>query len=54
MLQVMIQVIKSRNKKLTLKSNAPFRLCITEINNTFIDNTEDLDIVMPMCNLLEH
>ena len=27
--------------------------CITIINNTFIDNAEDLDIVMPMCNLVE-
>ena len=43
-----------RNKKLTFKNNTPFRSCITKINNTFIDNAEDLDIVMPMCNLLEH
>ena len=28
--------------------------CILKINNTFIDNTEDLDIVMPMYNLLEN
>ena len=27
--------------------------CITLINNTFIDNAEDLDIVMPMYNLVE-
>ena len=25
-----------------------------KINNTFGDNAEDLDIVMPMYNLLEH
>ena len=24
------------------------------MNNTFVDNAEDLDIVMPMCNLLEY
>ena len=42
-----------RNKKLTFKNNAPFRSCISKINNTFIDNAEDLDIVMPMYNLLE-
>ena len=42
------------NKKLTLKNNAPFRSCISKINNTFIDNVEDLDTVMPMYNLLEY
>ena len=43
-----------RNKKLTFKNNAPFRSCITKINNTLIDNAEDLHIAMPMCNLLEY
>ena len=37
---------KTRNKKLILKNNPPFRLCISKINNTFIDNAEDLNIVM--------
>ena len=41
-------------KKLTFKNNAPFRSCISKINNTFIDNAEDLDIIMAMYNLLEH
>ena len=39
-----------RNKKLIFKNNTPFRSCITKINNTFVDNAEDLDIVMPMYN----
>ena len=43
-----------RNKKLTFKNNAPFRLPISKINNTFIDNVEDLDIVMPIYNSLEY
>ena len=34
-----------RNKKLTFKNNAPFVSCITKINNTFVDNPEDHDIV---------
>ena len=25
-----------------------------KINNAFVDNAEDLDIIMPMCNLLEY
>ena len=45
---------KTRNKKLVFKNNAPFSSCISKINNTFTDNAEDLDIVMPMYNLLEY
>ena len=42
------------DKKVGLKNNAPFTYCIWKINNTLIDNAEDLDIVMPMHNLLEY
>ena len=42
-----------RNKKLTCKNNAPFRSCISKIKNTFINNAEDLGIVMQIYNLLE-
>ena len=35
-----------RNKKLTFKNNFPFKSCISKINKTFLDNAEDLDIVM--------
>ena len=41
-------------KKLAFKNNSPFTSCISKINNTLIDNAEDLDIVMPMYNLLEY
>ena len=40
------------DKKLALKNNAPFLSCISKINDTLIDKAEDLDIVMPMYNLL--
>ena len=43
-----------RNKKLIFKNNNPCRSCISKINNTFIDNAKDLDIVMPIHNLLEY
>ena len=36
------------DKKLAFKNNAPFISCISKINNTLIDNAENLDIVMPM------
>ena len=42
------------NKKLALKNNAPFINCILKINGIKIDNAEDLDVVMPMYNLLEY
>ena len=42
------------DKKLGFENNAPFISCISKINNTLIDNAEDLDIVMPMYNLLEY
>ena len=45
---------KKRNKKPTLSNNVPFWSCMSEINNTSIDNAEDLDIVMPMHNLLQY
>ena len=45
---------KKRNKKLAFKNNSRFRSWISNIFNTFIDNEEDLDIVMPMYNVLEY
>ena len=35
-------------KKLVFTNNAPFIDCISKINDTKIDNAEDLDVVMPM------
>ena len=43
-----------RNKAVAFKHNAPFINCISKINGSKIDNLEDLDIVMPMYNLLEY
>ena len=43
-----------RKKKLTFKNNASFRLCISKLNNTLVENAEDLDIVMPIYDLLEY
>ena len=37
-----------------LKNNAPFVSCITRINGKLIEDADDLDIVMPMYNLLEY
>ena len=43
-----------RNKGVIFKNCAPFINCISEINNTQIDNAKDIDIVMPMYNLIEY
>ena len=42
------------NKPFVFKNNAPFINCISKINGALIDNPEDLDVVMPMYNLIEH
>ena len=42
------------NKKVIFKNCAPFTNFISEINNTQIDNAKDIDIVMPMYNLIEY
>ena len=41
-------------KKLFFKNNVPFINCISKFNGVQIDNSEDLDFVMPMYNLLEY
>ena len=53
-----ITILRGNNdaydKKLAFKNNASFISCISKINNILIDNAEDLDIVMPMYNLIEY
>ena len=55
---ITVEGAKDRDKysrNLFLKKNAPFISCISKINNTFINNAEDLDIVMPiMYNFFEY
>ena len=47
-------IIDIRNRFLAFKNNAPFTNWISKINNLLIDNAEDLDVVMPMYNLLQY
>ena len=42
------------NKKVIFKNCAPFTICVSEINNTQVDNAKDIDIVMPMYKLIEY
>ena len=43
-----------KNRPLAFKNNAPCISCISKINGVLIENAEDLDIVMPMYNLLKY
>ena len=43
-----------RNRFLAFKNNIPFTNCISKINTVLIENTEDLDVVIPMYSLLEY
>ena len=42
------------NTRLALKNCAPFSKCNLEINDEHVDTAENLDIVMPMYNLIEY
>ena len=42
------------DKRVSFKNNAPFTSCIAKINGELIENAKDLDIVMPMYNLLKY
>ena len=46
--------VDESNKGVIFKNCAPFINCKSEINNTEIDNAKDIDIVMPMYNLIEY
>ena len=46
--------LDERNKGVIFKNCAPFTKCISRINNKDIDNAQDIDIVMPMYNLIEY
>ena len=43
-----------RDKGVTFRNCAPFTKSISRINNTDIDNAQDINIVMPMYNLTEY
>ena len=46
--------VNNTNKKVIFKNYAPCTNCITEINNTPVDDVQKIDIVTSMYNLVEH
>ena len=44
----------NNNIQVVFKNYASFSDCISQINNTQIDNPKDINVVMPMYNLIEY
>ena len=42
------------NTRVAFKNCAPFAKCITHINDEHVDGTNNLDIIIPMYNLIEY
>ena len=42
------------NDRVAFKNCAPFTKCITDINDEHVDNADNLDIIMPLYNLIEY
>ena len=42
------------NTRVAFKNCVPFKKCITHINEEHVDNADNLDIIMPMYNLIEY
>ena len=49
-----ITVTAAPGTQVSFKNCVPFIKCITKIGGKTIDDTEDLDLVMPMYNLIEY
>ena len=47
-------VSNNDDKKVIFKNCAPFADCINEINNIKVDNAKDIDLEIPMYNLMEY
>ena len=42
------------NKKVISKNCAPFTNCISRMNNMHVDGAHDIDVLMPLYNLIEY
>ena len=47
-------VVKNTSKKVIFKNCALFTNCLSKINNTKVDDAQDIDLVMPRYYLLEY
>ena len=44
----------NENTRVTFKNCTPFTKCITHINDEHVDNADNLDLIMPIYNLIEY
>ena len=51
---ILVKGNRSVNKTAAADADAPFTDCISKTNSTQVDNDKDIDIVMPMYNLIEY
>ena len=49
-----VAAVNNTNKKVIFKNCATFINCITEINNTQVNDAEKIDIVIPLYSLIEY
>ena len=52
--QLLLQKQIIKTEEIGFQKQVPFISCISKINNVLIDKAEDLDVVMPMYNLIEY
>ena len=48
------KLLYERNKGAKFKYCAPFTECVSNTNNTEIDNSRDIDVVMPIYKLIQY
>ena len=53
-LLLLITLLLQMLRQTIFRNCAPLTICKSEINNTQIDNAKDIDIVMPMYNLIKY
>ena len=51
--EAIVAAPNNANKKIIFKNCVPFTNCISRISNTQIDDAHDIDVLMPIYNLIE-
>ena len=50
----MILIMNLQSTNVVFKNCAPFARCVTHINDEHVETVENLDVIMPMYNLIEY
>ena len=49
-----VAAANNRNKTVIFKNCAAFIICLSQINNTQVDDAHDIDVLIPMHDLIEY